>query len=306
VSAAGQVRVVPLRHPWRWAAGLLVLALLAWYVYGLARNPLFEWDVVAQYFTAGQVVSGLGLTVELTALAMAAGCVIGVIVAIMRMSQNPVLRVVSWVYVWFFRGTPVLVQLIFWFNLSAVVHRISIGIPFGPALWSANTNSVITPLVAAILGLGLNEGAFMSEIVRAGILSVDAGQTDAASAIGMTRLQALGRIVLPQAIRVIIPPTGNDTINMLKTTSLVSVITISELLYSVQSIYARTFQTIPLLVVASIWYIIAVTVLSIAQYYLERHYARGHARSLPPTPLTRIRESLQRLTGIGPMNTGAI
>jgi polar amino acid transport system permease protein len=210
----------------------------------------------------------------------------------MRQSPNPLVSGASWVYVWFFRGTPVLVQLLFWNFVSALYPRISLGIPFGPAFVHVDANALITPFAAAILGLGLNEAAYMAEIVRAGIISVEEGQTDAAQALGMTRLQTMRRIVLPQAMRVIVPPTGNETISMLKTSSLVSVIAYTELLYSVQLIYAVNYRTIPLLIVASIWYLIVTTVLSIAQYYVERYFGRGSARALPETPLQRLRRNL--------------
>jgi polar amino acid transport system permease protein len=199
----------------------------------------------------------------------------------------------SWTYVWLFRGTPVLVQILFWSFISALYPRISFGVPFGgPELLHGSANAVITPFVAAILALGLNEGAYMAEIVRAGIISVDEGQTEAAHALGMTRLQTMRRIVLPQAMRVIIPPTGNETISMLKTTSLVSVIAYSELLYSAQLIYSVNYRQIPLLLVASAWYLIMTTVLSIGQYYIERRYSRGASRNLPDTPLQRLRRTI--------------
>jgi polar amino acid transport system permease protein len=184
------------------------------------------------------------------------------------------------------------VQLLFWNFIAALYPKIGIGIPFGPEFFSIDANKAITPFVAAILGLGLNEGAYMSEIVRAGILSVDEGQTDAAHALGMTRLQAMRRIVLPQAMRIIIPPTGNETISMLKTSSLVSVIAYTELLYTVQLIYAQNYKQIPLLLVASLWYLLVTTLLSIGQYYLERRFGRGSSRELPLTPWQRVRRAL--------------
>jgi polar amino acid transport system permease protein len=211
-----------------------------------------------------------------------------VILAVMRLSDNPLLSGSSWLYIWFFRGTPVLVQLLVWFNLAFLYPKISFGIPFGPSWVSANANSLITPLTAAILGLGLNEGAYMAEIVRAGILSVEHGQTEAAQALGMSRGLTLRRIILPQAMRVIIPPTGNETISMLKTSSLASVITVTELLYAVQLIYSVNFKTIPLLIVASIWYLILTSLLTVGQFYVERRFARGSARELPLTPRQRI------------------
>ncbi|MGE5136800.1 MAG: amino acid ABC transporter permease, partial [Gemmatimonadota bacterium] len=218
--------------------------------------------------------------------------VLGVLLAVMRLSANPLLSGSSWVYIWFFRGTPVLVQLLFWYNLAALYPKISLGVPFGPSFVTFSANSLITAFTAAILGLGLNEGAYMAEIVRAGILSVEHGQAEAAQALGMTRGLTMRRIVLPQAMRVIIPPTGNETISMLKTSSLASVITVTELLYAVQLIYSVNFKTIPLLIVASIWYLIATSVLTVGQYYIERHYARGSVRELPPTPWQRLRRYL--------------
>ena len=225
---------------------------------------------------------------------MAIGIALGTLLAVMRLSPNPLVSTASWLYIWFFRGTPVLVQILFWFNIAALYPRMPIGIPFAPSFTSFNAAALITPFVAGMLALGLNEGAYMAEIVRAGIISVDEGQTEAAQALGMTRLLTMRRVVLPQAMRVVIPPTGNETISMLKTTSLVSVIATTELLYSVQLIYSRTYQTIPLLIVASIWYLIMTTVLTIGQYYLERHFGRGASRSLPETPFQRMRRRLWR------------
>ncbi len=225
----------------------------------------------------------------------------------MRLSVNPLVSGASWLYIWLFRGTPVLVQILFWGYISALYPRLSLGIPLGPQFVHFTANSVISPFVAGMLALGLNEGAYMAEIVRAGIISVEEGQTEAAQSLGMTRLQTMRRIVLPQAMRVIVPPTGNETISMLKTTSLVSVIAVTDLLYSVQLIYAVNYRTIPLLIVASIWYLIVTTLLSFGQYYLERYFGRGTARELPPTPLQRLRRSLSirhgyyQITSIGPM-----
>jgi polar amino acid transport system permease protein len=287
-----QIKAVPVRHPGRWVAAAVVLVLVAMLVHTLATNPRFEWNVIGQYYLSQRVLKGLGITILLTVVAMAIGIALGVILAVMRLSANPLLAGASWIYIWFFRGTPVLVQLLFWFNLAFLYPRISLGVPFGPSFAHANANDVISALTAAILGLGLNEGAYMAEIVRAGILSVEHGQVEAAQALGMTRSQTMQRIVLPQAMRVIIPPTGNETISMLKTSSLASVITVTELLYAVQLIYSANFKTIPLLIVASIWYLIMTSVLTVGQYYIERHYARGAARELPPTPLQRLRRNL--------------
>ncbi len=278
VDVAG---AVPDRHPLRWLAGLAVLVLAAQLAHLLVTNDNFQWDVVRRYFNTQLVVRGLGTTLELTVVAMAVGAVGGVFLAICRLSENRLLRVVSGAYIWFFRGTPALVQLIFWYNLSALLPRVSLGIPFGPAFTSWDTNKLITPMFAAILGLGLNEAAYMAEIVRGGLLAVDPGQTEAAEALGMPRLRILRRIVLPQAMRFIIPPTGSQVINMVKATSLVSVIALGDLLYTVQAIYNRTFQTIPLLLVACVWYLVVTSILYVGQSFIERHYARGATRNAP-------------------------
>ncbi|MEA2333366.1 MAG: polar amino acid transport system permease protein [Thermoleophilaceae bacterium] len=288
------IRAVPVRRPLRWLAGAAVLVLLANILYSVSTNARFEWSVVGDYLFSSAILEGLVLTLELTAIAMGLGIVLGIVLAVMRLSPNPLVSWCSSAYIWLFRGTPVLVQILFWSFIAAIYPTISLGIPFGgPDFLDGSANVIITPFVAAVLGLGLNEGAYMAEIVRAGILSVDEGQTDAASALGMRRLQTMRRIVLPQAMRVIVPPTGNETISMLKTTSLVSVIAISELLYSAQLIYAQNYKQIPLLITVSIWYLIATTVLSIGQYYIERHFGRGSSRELPPTPLQRLRSQLR-------------
>jgi polar amino acid transport system permease protein len=291
-ARADEIRAVPVRHPGRWVATVVILVLVAMFVRAAIANPNLHWSVIRHYLTADVVLRGLWRTFELTVLAMAVGVVLGVVLAVMRLSPNPIVSGFAWVYIWFFRGTPVLVQLLFWFFLPALLPRVSFGVPFGPEFASVSTNTLITQFAAAILGLGLNEAAYMAEIVRAGIISVEHGQTEAAMALGMTRLQTMRAIVLPQAMRVIVPPTGNETISMLKTTSLVIVIALPELLTSVQIIYSRNFLQIPLLVVASLWYLLLTSVLTIGQYYVERRFARGSFRQLPPTPLQRLRRSL--------------
>jgi len=268
------------RHVGRWIASFVVAVLIADVIYSVATNERFDWSTVGDYLFSGRVLDGLVLTLELTVVAMLIGIVLGVVLAVMRMSLNPLVSAAASFYVWFVRGTPVLVQLLFWSFVSALYPRISFGVPFGgPELFGGSANTVITPFVAAMLGLGLNEGAYMAEIVRGGILSVNEGQHEAASALGMTRIQTLRRVVLPQAMRVIIPPTGNETISMLKTTSLVSVIAATDLLYSVQLIYAQNYKQIPLLIVACFWYLVFTTILSIGQYFIERHYGRGLRRN---------------------------
>jgi polar amino acid transport system permease protein len=278
VRTADDPDVVPLRHPGRWLAATVLTLLAAYGVYLVVTNPGFQWDVVGKYLFAPEILAGLRRTLELTAIGMIGGIAIGVVLAVGRLSPNPILRGGASLYIWFFRGTPLLVQLIFWFNLGAIFPQIGIGIPFGPTFASESANTLITAYSAAVLGLTLNEGAYMAEIVRGGILSVDVGQNDAASALGMTRLQTIRLVVLPQAMRVIIPPTGNETISMLKFTSLVSVLALPELLYSAQLIYNRTFETIPLLIVASIWYLVATSILTLGQRFIERHYGRGYAQ----------------------------
>jgi polar amino acid transport system permease protein len=277
--------VVKAKHPGRWLAAAVIVVIAGLLARSVMTNPNFGWDVVGLYLRDVSIGRGILVTLGLTAISMAIGIVLGVVFAVMRLSVNPVVRSAAFAYVNFFRGTPVLVQLLFWFNLAALYPVISLGIP-GVAL---DANQLITPMTAAILGLGLNQGAYMSEIVRAGILSVDHGQTEAAEALGITRMQTMRRVVLPQAMRVIIPPTGNETIGMLKTTALVSVISVPELLYSAQIIYARTFETVPLLIVASLWYLLITSILTIGQYYLERRFARGNQRNLPPTPLQQLK-----------------
>jgi polar amino acid transport system permease protein len=272
---------VPVRRPGRWIAAVIVLIIAASIVRSVIVNPNFMWGVVGHYLFDHRILSGMLKTLELTVLAMLIGVLLGVLMAVMRLSPNPVVSGFSWLYIWFFRGTPLLVQLLFWGFIGALFHKINLGVPFGgPAIIHANANTLITSFVAALLGLGLNEGAYMAEIVRAGMISVDEGQTQAAQSLGMSRLQTLRLIVLPQAMRVIIPPTGNETISMLKNTSLVIVLgSVFELLFSAQQIYAATYQTIPLLIVASIWYLAMTSVLYVGQYFIERRYGRGFSRA---------------------------
>lgn len=268
--------IVPLRHPGRWVGAAVVALLAASLVYSMATNPNFGWSVVGQYLFSAPILAGLVATLILTFSSMILGIALGVVLAACRMSPNPVLSGVAAVYLWFFRGTPLLVQLIFFFNLSALYPRLGISIPFGgPELFGAPTNSVLGLWPVAILGLTLHESAYMAEIARSGLLSVSRHQSEAAAALGMGRWQTFSRIVLPQALRVIVPPTGNEFIGMLKASSLVSFIALAELLYSAQLIYATNFQTIPLLIVASIWYLACTSVLTVVQQRIERYYGRG-------------------------------
>lgn len=255
--------------------GAVGIALLV--LNNVANNPRFQWSVVGEYLFDPAVLRGFATTLWLTAAVMMVGVVLGIALALMSLSANTSLRSFSAAYIWFFRGTPVLVQLIFWYNLAALYPSYSIGIPFtGTVFIEGSFNDLITPYTAALLGLGLNEGAYMAEIVRAGLESVPAGQRDATKALGLNRWQTMRLVVLPQAMRFIVPPTGNQTIGMLKGTSIVSMVALHDLLYSVQIIYSRTFQTIPLLLVACFWYLVATTLLSLVQRRIERHYSKGY------------------------------
>jgi polar amino acid transport system permease protein len=278
-SEPEEIKAVPVRRPGRWIAAAIVLVFAAAGVRSIVTSTGFGWHYVGQYLFDTRVLHGMLTTIYLTFLGMAIGIVLGVVAAVMRLSPNPILSGASWLYIWFFRGTPLLVQVLFWYNVAALFPTVSLGIPFGPSFVHEHANSLITPLVAALLSLGLNEGAYMAEIVRAGIISVDEGQTDAAQSLGMSRVQTLRLIVLPQAMRVLIPPTGNETISMLKNTSLLYVAAYTELLYSVTQIYDVNFQTIPLLIVACIWYLVMTSVLYVGQYFIERHYGRGFSRA---------------------------
>jgi polar amino acid transport system permease protein len=278
-----EIKAVPVRHPGRWIAAAIVLVVAASIIRSIitntGSNKGFEWVWVGHYLFDSRILHGVVVTIYMTFLAMAIGIVLGVIAAVMRLSPNPILSGASWLYIWFFRGTPLLVQILFWYNLQALFPTISLGIPFGPSFVHTHANTIITTFVAGLLALGLNEGAYMSEIVRAGIISVDEGQTQAAQSLGMSRLQIMRLIVLPQAMRVIIPPTGNETISMLKNTSLLSVISFGELLFGAETIYDVNYKIIPLLIVASIWYLVMTSVLYVGQYFIERRYGRGFSRA---------------------------
>ncbi|WP_458114017.1 amino acid ABC transporter permease [Arthrobacter sp. R1-13] len=255
-------------------ASIIVAGLALAMLISVLLNENLRWDVVAEYFTAQTILEGILLTLWLTAVCMVLGTVLGGVIGVMRMSKNKLLNSIAGFYVWFFRATPVLVQLIFWFNLSALYPTLGVELPFGLTFLQVDTNVVMTPIVAAILCLTLNEAAYMAEITRGGFLGVDSGQTEAAKALGMGRLNTL-RILIPQAMRMIIPPTGNQVISLLKATSLVSVVGIADLLHSAQLIYASNYQTIPLLTVAGLWYLIITSILSYFQSRIEQRLARG-------------------------------
>jgi polar amino acid transport system permease protein len=274
--------VVPVRHYGLWIGTVAAVALLAFIVQALATNPAFDWPTVGKYLFHRSIMRGLGQTLVLTVVIMVLAIVIGTIVAVMRLSPSRILNAFAGGYIWFFRGAPALIQLIFWFNLSLVVREVSLTLPFVGTLFSVKTNDFMTPFVAAVVALSLHEAGYMAEIVRAGIKSVPAGQTEAAGSLGMNHRLILRRITLPQAMRFIVPPTGNETINLLKTTSLVTMIAVNDLLYAAQSIYARTFETIPLLIVVAFWYLFVVTLLSIAQHYIEQYYGRSDQQQSAP------------------------
>ncbi|HEX6509543.1 MAG TPA: amino acid ABC transporter permease, partial [Chloroflexota bacterium] len=280
----------PLPHPWRYVSAGIVIAFLAFIVLSFAHAQI-DWSVVKQYLTTETVLIGLEHTILISFLAMVLGLLLGVIFAVMRLSANPVTSAVAWLYVWLFRGTPVLLQLLLWFNLALVWPTVTI-----PGIYQDRTVHIISPFIAALLGLGVNEGAYLTEVVRAGILSVDEGQWAAASTLGLSRLQTLRLIVLPQAMRVIIPPVGNESIGMLKFSSLASVISYSELLNQTQQIYFANGAVIELLIVAAIWYLAATSVLTTIQYYVERYFGRGAQRVRPRSTGERILISLLEAT----------
>jgi len=283
-----QIRAVPVRHPGRWIATAVVAVLAAMFVHMLVTNDVFQWRFMADNMFAAPVLRGARTTLVMTVLAMVIGVLLGVGVAVLRLSPNPVLSGAAWAYVWFFRAIPRLVLLFFCGNLGALYERYSLGFPFDRQLMdllgfdgslriaSFSGNEIFAGFTAGLIGLALSEAAYMAEIVRAGIQSVDPGQAEAAGALGMGRAATMRRVVLPQAMRVIIPPTGNETIAMLKDTSLLSAIPVtSELNFQLEAIGARTFQIIPLAVASVLWYLALSSVLMVGQYFLERRFSRG-------------------------------
>jgi polar amino acid transport system permease protein len=286
--------VVPTRHYGRWVTGAIVVVLVAFTFSAVIGNSRFRWDVVLENFTSESIVEGILTTLQLTLVSIVLGFALGAILAVMRLSKNPVLVTASWTYTWLFRAVPILVQLFLWYNLASLIPGVSMGIPFGPTLFTVNTQEVISPYSAAVIALVMHQGAYAAEIIRAGLLSVHNGQLEAAKALGLTRLQTMRRVVLPQAMRAIIPPAGNEIIGQLKTTSVVSVIALQDVLYSAQVIYQRSYQVIPLLLVAALWYLVLTSILSIGQYFVERHYGRGLAAVTAP-PWTRLSAFLRRV-----------
>jgi polar amino acid transport system permease protein len=276
------IDAVPLRHPWRWVGAGVIIVLVGLFLYGAATNPAYGWATYTQYLFNERILFGVWNTLQLTVYAMVLGVVLGIVLSVMRLSPNPVFQAIAWSFLWIFRGTPVYVQLVFWGLLPTIYQNVQLGIPFGPTFFHLNLQSLSIPFLLAVIGLGLNEAAYMAEIIRAGITSVPEGQTEASTALGMSWGMTMRRTVLPQAMRVIIPPTGNELISMLKTTSLVTAVPYSYDLYSIASreIAARTFQPVPLLLVAATWYLIVTSVLMVGQYYLEKYFSRGISRKL--------------------------
>ncbi|MFE1883969.1 MULTISPECIES: amino acid ABC transporter permease [Streptomyces] len=285
-AGAEAIKAIPVRHYGRYVTAVIAIALLVAIIYAFGQGKI-NWHAVPDYFFDDRIMTGVGKTLLLTVLSMLIGIVGGIGLAVMRLSKNPVTSSIAWFYIWFFRGTPVLVQLFLWFNLGLVFEYINLG-PIYKNYWS----DFMTPLLTALLGLGLNEAAYMAEICRAGLLAVDEGQTEAAHALGMSHGRTLRRIVIPQAMRVIVPPTGNEVINMLKTTSLVAAVQYPELFRYAQDIGQNSGAPVEMYFLAAAWYLIMTSILSVGQYYIERYYARGSSRSLPPTPWQKVRAHL--------------
>ncbi|MFD7879711.1 amino acid ABC transporter permease [Streptomyces sp. NPDC059378] len=289
-AAPEAIKAIPVRHYGRYVSAVIALALMAGVVYAFSQGKI-NWGAIPDYFFDDRVLQGVGKTLLITVLSMTIGIGGGILLAVMRLSKNPVTSSIAWFYIWFFRGTPVLVQLVVWFNLGLVFEYINLG-PLYKDQWS----DFMTPFLTALLGLGLNEAAYMAEICRAGLLAVDEGQTEAAHALGMSHARTLRRIVIPQAMRVIVPPTGNEVINMLKTTSLVSVVQYSELFRVAQDIGQTSGAPAEMLFLAAAWYLLLTSVFSVGQYYLERYYARGSSRSLPPTVFQKVKSNMLSLS----------
>ena len=289
-------RIIPLRHPGRWIVTVVVLVLAAQFVHGLASNPFYQWDRFGYWFFRPVIMRGLLVTLEVTALSAVLGLLGGILLAVARLSRSPILRAISWTYVWFFRSIPLIVVLLVLFNASALYKTLSLGVPFGPGFVHFDESTLATDLVVATVGLSLNEAAYAAEVVRAGILSVDQGQHEAAASLGLPRGFQFRRIVLPQALRAIVPSYVNQLIGLIKGTSLVFYVSLLDLFGQVESM-GSTYpgDVVPLLLVATVWYLIMTSVVSVAQFYVERHYSRGALRTVPPTPLQKLRAGLRRL-----------
>jgi polar amino acid transport system permease protein len=293
------IKAIPIRHWGRWIASVIILFIFFLLIYSFAKNPHVEWGTIRQWLFKPLVLRGALVTLELTFIAMAIGMVGGTLLAVMRLSKNYVLAYVSWLYIWFFRGTPVYVQILLWGNFGILYPRFFLGLPFtGVVFGSVDSNRIIGGFVAAILALGLNEAAYAAELVRAGIISVEKGQTEAAESLGMSPGLTMRRVILPQAMRVIIPPMGNETISMLKTTALVAIISGHELMTNITIAYSQNFKIFPLLLVACIWYIFFTTLLTIGQHYLEAYFGKGFGDKEAAAAEKRAMKRLERKAGV--------
>lgn len=289
-----EIQAVPLKHPWRWVTAVILLALLVWFIIGAATNEAYHWGTYFQYVLDTRVAIAALRTIALTVLSMFIGVVLGAIVAVLRMSPNPVLQAVAWLYLWIFRGTPIYVQLVFWGLLGSLYQSINVGFA------AIDLQDFLSNMfLLAVVGLALNEAAYMAEIVRAGIQAVPEGQSEASKALGMTWWQNMRRTVLPQAMRIIIPPTGNEFISLLKTTSLVIAIPYAGELYGrTTDISNNLFLPVPLLLVAATWYLVITSLLMVAQHYLERYFSRGSSRQLTGRQLAALADA----EGVPPHN----
>lgn len=287
------IKAVPLKHPGRWVAAIIVLAIAVWFVIDALGNEAYGWDTYRQYLFDTRIAKAAVHTITITVLAMILGVILGVLAAVMRMSPNPVFRGVSWVFLWIFRGTPIYVQLVFWGLLGSLYQAITIG------SFSISLEGVLSNMfVLAVLGLGLNEGAYMAEIVRSGIQAVPEGQLEASKALGMSWGLTMRRTVLPQAMRIIIPPTGNEFISLLKTTSLVVAIPYTHELYGRSMDIANAlFDPVPMLLVAATWYLAITSLLMVGQHYLEKYYERGATRELTARQLAALADAEGTLPG---------
>lgn len=307
VEPAAPRRVVRLRHWTRWILSAVAVFLLAQLVWTFFSNPQWRWPVFAEYFFNEAVLRGIWLTLWLTAVSAVIGFVLGAVLALARLSGSALLNSFAWGFIWFFRSVPLIVQLVLWYNLGYLFPTLGIGWPFTYDFWLIEfpTVQLISAAAAAVLGLSLHQAAYSAEIIRGGLLSVDQGQIEASKALGIPRSRRFLRIVLPQAARAILPNAFNEIIGLLKGTSVVFILALPELFYTVQVIYNRNQQVVPLLLVATVWYTIFTSVLSVLQYYIERHFARGSARELPPTPIERARRAIRRIVASGREGTDA-
>lgn len=295
VNDTEDIVAIPLRHPWRWVVAALLLASFVALAISLWINPNIDHQTITNYIFNPRIINGVGLTILMTVVAMVISTILGVLLAIMRLSNNPVMNAFAWFYVWVFRGTPLLIQIVFWGYLGLLYAQISLGIPFTDfKIFSIDTNTLVPAFTAGLLAMTLNQAAYSAEIIRGGMISVDTGQHEAASSLGMSPTFTLFKVVLPQAMRVIIPPMGNETISMLKNTSLLSVIAVLELYTVATQISSQNLRQVELLIVVSCWYLFLTSVLSIPQYYLERHYGKGNSRQQAPTPIGRLKTIFRR------------